>query len=123
VGTYRLPSHVEARILALLDAGARNFGQAVTDKYAKLIIQAMEDVADLPDRPGTKRRQAIDATALFYHLRYSRHRLPPNARINKPRHILVYQIGTDGVVDILGLIPDMIPEDIALLRFMPERFE
>lgn len=122
MGIYRLPAHVEARILRLLDEGAVNFGDAARDRYAVLILQAMQDVADFPNRPGASRDIDVDPTALFYHLRHSRERAakPPD-RVGKPRHILVYEPFEEGVVDILGLIPDVIPFDIALPRFMPER--
>lgn len=121
MGRYRLPLHVEARMISLLDDGAARFGQVVRDRYARLIIQAMRDVADKPYRPGVTSELAIDSVALFYHLRHSRMRAgPPNNRIGKPRHILVYEVASDGVVDILGLIPDSMPFDLALARFVPE---
>jgi len=108
-------------MISLLDEGAARFGQIVRDRYARLIIQAMRDVADKPYRPGVTSEPAIDPLALFYHLRHSRMRAgPPNNRIGKPRHILVYEVASDGVVDILGLIPDSMPFDLALARFVPE---
>lgn len=119
---YRLPTHVEERLLALLDEGAENFGNLVRDRYAALILRAMQDVANNPLRPGSTSDPAIDPRARFYHLRYSRTKLPARSRIGTPRHILVYEVGEDGVVDILGLIPDMIPPSLALPRFIPERF-
>jgi toxin ParE1/3/4 len=105
-----------------LDDGAVDFGEAARDRYAVLILQAMQDVADYPNRPGASRDIDVDPTAFFYHLRYSRERAakPPD-RVGRPRHILVYESVGEGVVNILGLIPDVIPFDIALPRFMPER--
>jgi len=121
-GRYRLPAHVDARIMAMLDEGAAKFGPAVRDRYAALILRAMQDVADVPDRPGSRVDQAIDSHVLFYHLRHSRARMKSSRRIGQPRHILVYEVGADGIIDILGLIPDMIPKGIALPRFIPDRF-
>jgi toxin ParE1/3/4 len=122
LGSYRLPAHVEDRILATLDEGETTFGAAIRDRYARLIVRAMQDVAEEPRRPGAVSITAIDKTALFYHLRHSRTRLPRKERIRKPRHILVYELGADGIVDILGLIPDMVPVELALPRFITGRF-
>ena len=122
MGRYRLPAPVEARIRALLDASAEAFGPAARDRYAALIVRAMQDVADDPGRPGATAEPDIDPTARFYHLRLSRDRVGhPPGRVRTPRHILVYEVAADGVVDILGLIPDMIPAGIALPRFVPGR--
>ena len=122
MGVYRLPTHVEERIAKVLEEGAEEFGDAARDRYATLILRAMQDVADNPGRPGSKADTKIDPTALFYHLRHSRERAAgPADRVGKPRHILVYELAGDGVVDILGLIPDVIPFEVALPVFIPER--
>jgi len=106
----------------MLDEGAEAFGEAARDRYAALILQAMRDVADNPKRPGVKNDTNVDPRALFYHLKYSRERVgSPTERVGKPRHVLVFEIGGNDVVHILGLIPDMIPFEIALPRFIPER--
>jgi toxin ParE1/3/4 len=117
-GAYRLPAGVEARLLAVLDHSEREFGLAARDRYAALILQAMQDVADDPQRPGSKSEPAIDEKVRFYHLKHSRDRVGhPTGRVRRPRHILVYEPASDGAVDILGLIPDMIPVELALPRF------
>ena len=112
-------------MLALLDESAKRFGEDARDRYATLIQQAMQDVADDPARPGTQTEPAVDPTARFYHIRHSRDRVGnPSSRVRTPRHVLVYEIATDGAagtIDILGFIPDMIPFDIAMPRFIPER--
>ncbi len=122
MGVYRLPAHVEERIGKILDEGEEEFGEAARDRYAVLIMQAMQDVANNPARPGSKAEPNADDTALFYHIKHSRERAGrPGDRVGKPRHILVYEPAEDGVVNILGLIPDVIPFDIALPMFIPER--
>lgn len=122
MGAYRLPRLVEARIIALLDEGAQMFGEAARDRYAALILRAMQDVAEDPGRPGSRTDPAIDPTARYYHLRHSRDRVGmPPGRVRTPRHVLVYDLAADGVVDILGLVPDRIPLDIAMPRFVPDR--
>ncbi len=122
MGIYRLPAHVEARMLALLDESEQAFGAAARDRYAALLVQAMQDVADDHRRPGAQSEPQIDPRALFYHIRHSRARVDdPPGRVHRPRHILVYERAEDGVVDILGFIPDMIPAELAVRRFVPER--
>jgi toxin ParE1/3/4 len=109
-------------MLNLLDDGAATFGEAARNRYAILILQAMQDVADNPKRLGARADTDVDPTALFYHLKHSRNRVGQSAdRVGKPRHVLVYETAEHGVVDILGLIPDVIPLDIAMPRFVPER--
>jgi hypothetical protein len=44
-----------------------------------------------------------------------------SGRAGKPRHVLVYEPIEGGAVDILCLIPNVIPFDIGLPRFIPER--
>jgi toxin ParE1/3/4 len=122
MGVYRLPIHVEERIGTVLDAGAEAFGEAARERYAAVILRAMQDVADNPGRPGSMADTDADPTALFYHIKHSRDRAgQPGNRVGRPRHILVYEPAGDGVVDILGLIPDVIPSEIALPFFIPER--
>lgn len=119
---FRLPRRVEARIAAILDEGAARFGDLARDRYAAIIVQAMRDVAENPRRHGARREPAVDPDALFYHLRHSSRRAAdPHGRVATPRHILVYEVAADGVVDILGLIPDRMPPEIALPRFIPGR--
>lgn len=106
-------------MLALLHDSAERFGEAARDRYAALIVQAMQDVADDPRRPGAKSEPEVDRAALFYHLRHSRDQVgTPSGRVRTPRHVLVYERAADGTVDILGLIPDVIPADIAVGRFV-----
>jgi hypothetical protein len=45
---------------ALLDEGELAFGVAARDRYAALIVQVMQDVADNPRRPGpSQNRRSI----------------------------------------------------------------
>ncbi|WP_284947596.1 hypothetical protein [Acidisoma cladoniae] len=106
-------------MIDLLDRGAQLFGEAARDRYATLILQAMQDVADDPRTPGARPERGIDPAVLFYHLRHSRNRVEDTSRrVHSPRHILVYEPAADGSVNILGLIPDMIPPAVAVPRFI-----
>jgi toxin ParE1/3/4 len=112
---------VEARILDVLDESERVFGAAARERYALLIEQAMQDVADVPGRPAARIAANIDARVRFYHIRHSRERIAdPADRVGRPRHILVFEVGEDGIVEILGLIPDAMQTGRAVRRFIPE---
>ncbi len=116
---YRLAAPAEARILALLDDSAAQFGTAARDRYAVLILQAMRDLAEDPHRLGVRAEPGIDPDVGFYHLRHSRNRGAKRlGRVQKPRHVIVFRIASDGIVDILGVIPDVVPAEVAVTRFV-----
>ncbi len=114
---YRLAGPAEARLRAVLAESEARFGPLARDRYATLILRAMRDIAADPFRHNTHAEPALDPAVRFYHLRHSRSRAaPPNARVGDPRHLLVFQIAPDGVVEILGLIPDSVPRALAWRR-------
>ncbi len=104
-------------MVAILARSEQDFGSAARDRYAALLLQAMRDIADDPTRPGATLDRAIDPTCRFYHIRHSRIRAatPPD-RVGAPRHVLVYEITADGTVDILAIVPDPVPRDVAIAR-------
>ncbi len=121
LGTYRLPRHVEDRLQALLDAGENDFGSDARERCVALLVQAMQDVADDPYTPASRCVPEIDTAARFYHIRFSRARVgDPPGRVGRPRHILVYQVAPDGVIDILGCIPDRMTTEKAIAKFIPD---
>ena len=52
----------------------------------------------------------------LYHLRHSRGGLDPAERVDQPRHLVVFRIGADGIVDVLGFIHERMLRDRALRR-------
>lgn len=105
----------------MLDAGVPEFGEDARDRYAALVVRAMQEAADDPRRPAAESEPGHDPSIKFHHLRPSRDRVPdPPGRVRDPRHVFVHREAADGVVDILGLIPDAIPRPVALPRFVPE---
>jgi toxin ParE1/3/4 len=81
-------------------------------------VQAMRDVAAAPDRPGVVRVGRRRPRLLLYHARLSRSRTGggPADRVAAPRHALVFRIGPDGVVEILGFLHDSMLRARALRR-------
>ena len=102
---------------AILARSLQDFGPAARDRYAALLLQAMRDVADNPLRTGATLEPALDPTCRFYHIRHSRPRVPtPPGRVKEPRHQLVFELAADGIVDIIAIVPDPVPRDVAMAR-------
>jgi toxin ParE1/3/4 len=105
----------------LLDEGEQIFGSQARARYAALLVQAMQDIANDPDTPASRRVSGVEQSVRFYHIRFSKERVAdPPGRVGEPRHILVYQVAPDGVVEILGCIPDRMTIESAIISFIPE---
>ncbi len=116
VAEWRLSRPAEAQLTQVLANSLQGWGEPGRDRYAALVIAAMQDVADDPDGNGSR---LIEGALRIYHIRHSRRRTPdPLARARRPRHILVYETATDGVVDILGLFYDGIPGEFGVRRVL-----
>jgi toxin ParE1/3/4 len=73
-------------------------------------------VAAFPTLPGS---QEV-AGARVYPLRLGRRLVSPEQRVGRPRHLVVYRIGIDGLVEILGLAHDRMLLDRAARRMQRE---
>lgn len=98
----------ERQLDDILDESEEKFGPMVRERYASLVIQALEDLLDNPTRPGVRHV----AGRLHYHLRHSRTRVPKErGRVGTPRHLIVARVdgkdllvlafGHDGMIDEL----------------------
>lgn len=102
---YRLTRAAEDQIDALLLDSARNYGLEAAGRYGQLILTAMAALGDDPRMVGSievPRLQGI----LAYPIRLLRRRAEPARRVGSPRHLMVYRVGQDRVVEILGLVHD-----------------
>jgi toxin ParE1/3/4 len=99
----------ERQLDDILDESAEKFGLAARERYASLVLQALEDLLDNPARPGVRHI----AGRLHYHLRHSRTRVPKErGRVGAPRHLIVARVvgedllvlafGNDGMTDELA---------------------
>jgi len=109
VAAFRLSAPAEAALDDILKWSAAHF-------HAALLVQAMQDVADDPERPGITWVRIRQAMIGLYHLRHSRGGFDPVARVNQPRHLVVFRIGAEGIVDVLGFIHERMLRDRALRR-------
>ena len=114
---YCLSSTAEDQIDEILAWSEDNFGELTRERYAALLVAAMEDVADHSRQKAVVWKKVKSGTVGVYHVGDSRKRVPdPPGQIREARHSLIFRTGEDGVVDILGFIHDRMSFDSALRR-------
>lgn len=117
MGVFRLSHSAETELDAILDWSETHFHSIGRIRYAVLLIQAMQDVADDPQRDGVLWVTSLKQRLGLYHARSSRNRVPdPAERVHEPRHTIIFRVSDDGVVDVLGFIHDTMLRSRALRR-------
>jgi toxin ParE1/3/4 len=92
MASYVLSSAAAADIESILDWAEEHFGLVAKRRYAALLVQAIHDVAEKPNRAGSQTRPEMRPNARTYHLRHSRTRVAASTGIvKKPRHLLIYR--------------------------------
>ena len=95
----------EGQIAGILRESARRHGAEAASRYGLLLLAAMAAVGDDPARLG-----ATDVPRLpgvrAYPTRLVRMRIEPAHRVRSPRHLIVYRVADDDVVEILGVVHD-----------------
>lgn len=115
---YRLSPQAEDDIEVILAWTHEEFGEKVRRRYEALLTRAILDVAENPERPGTRGRPELAAGARTYHLRHSRDRVRKSiGTIHSPRHILVYRVHDDEVQ-----IGRVLHDGMDLKRHLPVEF-
>ncbi len=102
---YRLAGRAEERIGAILFESARRWGIDAADRYNRLIIAAMTAIGDSPALPGSRDIPKLAGVRTF-HLRSARRLVIHEHRVAEPRHLIIYRVAPDGVVEILSLVHD-----------------
>jgi toxin ParE1/3/4 len=101
---------------ALLWSNER-FGERAAIRYRELIRQALHDIADDPERPGSKPRSDLGRGIRTYHLFFSRGRVRDVAgAVNAPRHPVVYRRRGERLIDVVRILHDS--RDLA--RHLPD---
>ncbi len=89
---YRLSEAAQGDVLSILAWTHEQFGEAARLRYESLIVAALRDVANQPDRPGSLARPELGAGVRSWHLRLSRDHVKPGVEVvRRPRHFLVYR--------------------------------
>ena len=88
--TYRFADAADRDLEGCLNWSCSTFGSEAAMRYARLIEQAVFDIAADPARPGVQFRSEFGYS--FYHLRYSRDRaLKESGTVKRPRHFIVFR--------------------------------
>jgi len=104
---FILAPAAEGDIEQILAWSHLQFGEEARLRYEALLIRAIQDVVDEPDRVGSHMRPEIAPAARTYHLRHSRDRVSPDrSRVSRPRHFLLYRTRPDGAVEIARVLHD-----------------
>ena len=102
---YRLVGTAEGQIDRILLESARGFGIQAAGRYHSLMIAAIAAIAESPFYPGSRPVRRV-AGVRVYPLRLARGLVDRRHRVAQPRHLILYRVGSDGVVEVLGVIHD-----------------
>jgi toxin ParE1/3/4 len=69
------------------------------------MLAIFDAVATTPDTPGLRPVETVAGVRVFP-LRLGRRLVDPQQRVGNPRHMVVYRVAKDGVVEIIGLAHD-----------------
>jgi toxin ParE1/3/4 len=113
----RLSALAEDDIVAILARTEETFGEAGRLRYEALLAACLRAIAIDPPCAGSVARPEIGGGVRTYHLRHGRARVPPAARVRKPRHFLLYRsfkpelVGVGRVLHDAMDLPQHVPED------------
>lgn len=109
----------ENDIEAILAHSQRRFGEQARLRYEALLVQAIQDIAEDPERPGSHLRAEIAESARTYHHDFSRDRVDSAAsRVRQPRHFLLYRAKADGTLEVGRVLHD----SMDLERHLPQDY-
>lgn len=102
----RITAAAQRDIKAILSRSRREFGERAAERYRALIKQALLDLANDPQRPGSSARPEILIDgARTYHLAFSRRRVAGDS-VRDPRHFLLYRSPQEGVIEVGRVLHD-----------------
>jgi toxin ParE1/3/4 len=116
---YRLVGPANAQLEHVLTESARQFGVRAAERYYRLMLAAFAFLGG-PDVPISPEDIPMVPGVRAYPLSLARRLVAPDARVHKPRHIVVYRVTTDGTVEILGLAHDRMLLGMAAQRMQHE---
>ena len=94
-------------IVEILDWTEKNFGPRTMGRYRSLIRTAIDEVASNPELAGSTPHPEVAPAWRTYHLFHSRKNSGPRGqRIRNPRHLLLYRVTEDNVIEIARVLHD-----------------
>ena len=103
--SYRLLGSAEDDIDRILLESARQWSIEAAGRYDRLMRAVFAALDAAPALPGSQDVAKL-AGVRAYPLRHGRNRVEQDQRVGQPRHVVVYRIGRDGVVEIIGVAHD-----------------
>lgn len=104
---YRLAVAAEADIRDLLAYSQSRFGTLARERYERLLISGLRDLATDPMRAGSLARPELGKKVRSYHLRHSRDRARhEHGIVVRPRHLILYRLATADLIDIGRVLHD-----------------
>ncbi len=107
VAELRLSATAREDIVDLLAWTTEHFGEQARLRYERLIVTALRDLAEDPERVGSIDRAELGLHVRIYHLRNSRDwARNENGIVRRPRHFLLYRVSPAGVIGIGRVLHD-----------------
>jgi len=105
-------------VRSILEWSKDKFGLEAAKRYRTLLMQVLRDVAEDPERIGSKDRPDILIPgARAYHFSFSRDHVE-GRRVKAPRHFVLYRQRPGGEIEIARILHDS--RDIE--RHLPENY-
>ena len=116
---YRVSPQAERDIEAILAWTHEEYGEKARVRYEALLVRAMLDVAESPERAGSQDRPEIAPSARTFHIRHSRDRVKKSiGKVKQPRHFLLYRALAGGPIEIGRVLHD----GMDLKRHLPQEY-
>lgn len=103
--TYRLLQGAEDDVDLILLQDAGEWGLDASVRYNRLMPAVFAALGALPGLRGSRAIPGVEGVRA-YHLRLGRTLIEPGQRVGQPRHFAIYRLGSDGLVEIIGLAHD-----------------
>ena len=114
----RLTRTAQRDVKAILNWSRKEFGEAAAARYKALTKQALRDIGDDPERPGsTERPEIMIEGARTYQLEFSRGSVKGQG-VKAPRHFLLYRPRGERVIEVGRVVHDALD----LARHLPEEY-
>lgn len=124
---FTLSLAAERDIVSILAWTHEQFGEQARLRYEALLVQAMVDISDDPQRMGSASRDDISSNVKTYHLWHSRNHVERVlGGVRRPRHFLVFRMTNDHQIEISRVLHDSmdlsshLPDDFDAPTDLPE---